>query len=132
MSPRLTLTAMFGLSLIGLGQSRDGESTSKSFDAPAFYDGGGAFLNEQKLVLLPAGAKPVTMPLPFGLTYIALSPDGKALYSQRFFDPTGPNSGLYKIEFGPTRASRVAGSEVSPRPMALGRRRPKSSFRRAT
>ncbi len=60
---------------------------------------------------LPTGAEALTIPLPFGLARIALSPDGKALYAQRFFDPTGPNSGLYKIEFGPTRASRVAGSE---------------------
>jgi len=111
MSQKLTLTAMFGLSLFAIAQSRDGERASISSYAPAFYDTGGAFRNEQKLVLLPAGVKPVTVSLPFGLTYITLSPDGKALYSQRFFDPTGPNSGLYKIEFGPTRASRVAGSE---------------------
>ena len=102
---------MFGLSLLGLAQSRDGESASTSSSALAFYDPGGAFRNEQKLVVFPAGAQPLTIPLPFGLGYSSPSPDGKALYAQRFFDPTGTNSGLYRLEFGPTRASRVAGSE---------------------
>lgn len=109
---KLTLAGVFGLSLIGLAQSRDGEPAPISFYAPAFYDDpGGAFRNKPRLVVLPTGAEALTIPLPFGLAGIALSPDGKALYAQRFFDPIGPNSGLYKIEFGPTRASPVAGSE---------------------
>lgn len=109
----MTLAATFGLSLLGLAQSRDGESASTSMSslAPAFYDPGGAFRNDQKLVVFPVAAPALTIPLPFGLGYSAPSPDGRALYGERFFDPTGPNSGLYKIEFGPTRASRVAGSE---------------------
>ena len=108
---KLTLIGTFGLSLLGVSQSRDGDSASTSSSALAFYDPGGPLKNEQKLVVFPAGAQALTIPLPFGLGNMAASPDGKALYAQRFFDPTGPNSGLYKIEFGPTRASRVAGSE---------------------
>ncbi len=102
---------MFGLSLLGVAQSRDGEPAPASSFAPTFYDPGRAFKNEQKLVVFPFGAEPLTIPLPFELGYSSLSPDGKALYGQRFFDPTGPNSGLYKIEFGPTRSTSVAGSK---------------------
>lgn len=109
----MTLAATFGLSLLGLAQSRDGASATPStyFSGPAFIDHGPAFKSEQRLVVFPAGAPVLTIPLPFGLGYSRPSPDGRALYAQRFFDPTGPNSGLYKIEFGPTRASPVAGSE---------------------
>jgi WD40 repeat protein len=95
---------MFGLSLLGLAQSRDGES-----HAPAFYDE--ALGNMQKLVVLPAGSQPFTIPLPFKLGNMAISGDGKALYAARLFDPKKSNIGLYKIEFGPTRASPVVGSE---------------------
>jgi len=110
MYQQLTL-GMVGLSLLGFAQAPGREFTPKSSFAPAFYDPGGAFKNEQELVVFPPGAEVLTIPLPFGLGYSAPSPDGKALYAQRFFDPTGPNSGLYKIEFGPTRVSRVAGTE---------------------
>lgn len=112
MRQELILAGIFGLSFVGLAQSPGGKSTPIPTYAPAFYDDpGGTFRNEQRLVVLPFGAEAFHIPLPFGLGGIAMSPDGKALYAQRFFDPTGPNSGLYKIEFGPTRASRIAGSE---------------------
>src|SRR5579862_4043011 len=96
-SDTFILAGIVGLSLMGLAQSRDGKPASISSYAPAFYDPGGAFKNEQELVVFPPGAEALTIPLPFGLGYSAPSPDGKALYAQRFFDPTGPNSGLYKI-----------------------------------
>jgi hypothetical protein len=108
---KLTLAGVFGLSLIGLAQSRDGEPATISSYAPAFYDPGEAFGNMQKLVVLPTGKEALTIPLPFGLGYMAASPDGKALYAAKFHDPTGSNTGLYKIDFSPTRASRVLGSE---------------------
>jgi WD40 repeat protein len=110
-SPKVTLAGIFGLSLLGLAQSSNGERPSISSYALSFYDPGKAFGNMQELVVLPAGARPISVPLPFGLGYMAPSPDGKALYAARFFDPARSNIGLYKIEFGPTRATPVAGSE---------------------
>ena len=109
----MTLAATFGLSLLGLAQPRDAESptTSAPSLAPALYYPGGAFQNEQKLIVFPASAQAFDIPLPFGLGYSAPSPDGNALYAVKLFDPTGSNTGFYKIEFGPTRAVRVAGSE---------------------
>ena len=112
MSQKLTLTAMFGLSLFAIAQSRDSELASGSSYALALYDPGEAFGVMQELVVLPTGMEALTIPLPFGLGYMAPSPDGKALYAAKFHDSTGsPNTGLYKIEFGPARASRVLGSE---------------------
>jgi hypothetical protein len=111
MRRKFTIAGMFGLSLSGLAQPRDGEPAPASSFGLTFYDAGRALKNEQKLVVFPPGTEPLTIPLPFGLGYSSISPDGNALYGQRFFDPTGPNSGLYKIEFGPTRSSPVAGSK---------------------
>jgi WD40 repeat protein len=64
-----------------------------------------------KLHVFPVDGPSFTLVLPFQLGKVAASPDGKFLYGQRFFDPTGANTGLYKIEFGPTRATRLAGSD---------------------
>jgi hypothetical protein len=61
----------------------------------------------QKLVVFPIGAQAFNIPFPFGLGYIAYSPDGIILSKVR---RDGPNTGLYKIEFEPTRASLVPGS----------------------
>ena len=104
---------MFGLSLLGLAQSRDGEPAPVSSFAPAFLElGEKAFGDDEKLIVLPTGAEAITIPLPFRTGYVAPSPDGRALYAVRFFDPPQSRSkaGLYKIEFGPARASPVAGS----------------------
>ena len=79
--------------------------------APAFYDPGPGRGDEPKLHVFPVDAQPFTIPLPFQLGKFAVTPDGMALYGQRFFDPKGHNTGLYKIEFGPTRATRLTGSE---------------------
>lgn len=108
---KLTLAGMFGVSLLGLAQSPGEVPGNVSPSALAFYNPGPAFKNEQTLAVFPPSGEASTVSLPFGLGNMAASPDGEALYAQRFFDPTGPNSGLYKIEFGPTRASRVIGSE---------------------
>jgi len=111
MRQRMMLAGTIGLSLVVLAQQRESEPSPMSSYAPAMYEPGPDFRGAGKLVVFPTGAEPLTIPLPFGLGYSRISPDGKALYGQRFFDPTGPNSGLYKIEFGPTRSSPVAGSK---------------------
>jgi hypothetical protein len=112
MRQKLTLAAMVGLSLVGLAQLRDGEPASTPSYAPAFLElGDKAFGDDENLVVFPASAEALTIPLPFRIGYVAPSPDGRALYAARFFDPKRSKAGLYKIEFGPTRASPVAGSE---------------------
>ena len=80
--------------------------------APAFYDPGSVRDDPPKLHVFPVDAPSFTLALPFQLGKVAVNPDGKVLYAQRFFDPTGPNTGLYKIELGPTLATRVAGSKA--------------------
>jgi WD40 repeat protein len=79
--------------------------------APAFYDPGPGRGDAPKLHVFPVDGPKFTLALPFQVGNVAVSPDGESLYVQRFFDPTGPNTGLYKIEFGPTRATRLAGSK---------------------
>jgi len=104
---------MLGLALLGLAQSGDGEPASISSFAPALLEPGEkAFGDDEKLIVLPTGAEALTIPLPFRTGYIAPSPDGRALYVVRFIDSPQSRSkaGLYKIEFGPTRATPVAGS----------------------
>jgi len=81
------------------------------FFAPAFYDPGSVRDDSPKLQVFPLGSEPFTVALPFQLGKPAASPDGTVLYAPRFFDPSGPNTGLYKIEFGPLRATRLHGSE---------------------
>lgn len=79
--------------------------------APAFYDPGGPRrADAPSLHVFPADGPPFTLALPFQLGKVAVSPDGKVLYGARFFDPSGPNTGLYRIELGPIRATRLAGS----------------------
>ncbi len=80
--------------------------------APAFYDPGGPRRTDAPyLHVFPVNGPSFTLALPFQLGRFAASPDGKSLYGQRFFDPSGPNTGLYKIEFSPPRATRLAGSK---------------------
>ena len=79
--------------------------------APAFYDPGPGRANDPKLHVFPVDAQSFTIRLPFQLGNFAVTTDGTTLYGQRFFDPQGHNTRLYKIEFGPMRATRVMGSE---------------------
>jgi len=81
--------------------------------APAFYDPGGppGAREAPNLRVFPVGGLSFTLAVPFQLGNIAASPDGTVLYGSRFYDPSGPNTGLYKIEFDPTRATRLNGSE---------------------
>ena len=80
--------------------------------APAFCDTGGPRRTDApKLHVFPLDGPSFTLALPFQLGKVAASPDGKVLYGQRSFDPSGSNTGLYKIEFGPTRVTGLAGSK---------------------
>jgi hypothetical protein len=79
--------------------------------APAFYDAGSVGREPPKLHVFPVAGQLFTIRLPFQIGRLAASPDGKVLYGSRFFDPSEPNTGLYKVEFGPTRAAKVPGSE---------------------
>ena len=89
--------------------SLSGEDTGVS--APAFYDPGPVRGDAPKLYVFPLKGESFSVPLPFQLGAFAASPDGTVLYGARFFDPSGRNTGLYKIEFGPARATKIAGSE---------------------
>src|ERR1700693_5420247 len=71
--------------------------------APAFYDPGPGRGDAPKLHVFPLDGQLFTVSLPFQLGKVAVSPDGTILYGSRFFDPAGRNTGLYKVEFGPTR-----------------------------
>lgn len=82
-----------------------------STSAPAFYDPGPVRGSAPKLHVFPLEGQAFTLALPFQLGTFAVSPDGTALYAPRFFNPSGYNTGLYKIEFGPTRAKALSGSE---------------------
>lgn len=104
----LFLAGMLPVALICAVPPLGGESTAY---APAFYDPGPARGNTPKLFVFPVDGQSFTVSLPFQLGKFAVSPDGTVLYGPRFFDPRGRNTGLYKIEFGPMRTSRVAGSE---------------------
>jgi WD40 repeat protein len=110
MRQQLILAAMVGLSLIGIAQPQEGETSLISSYAPAVYDPGPGLRGMERLVVFPAGGEALDIPLPFGLSSIAYSPDGKALYAPRSFDPGGENTGLYRIEFDPVRASLIASS----------------------
>jgi hypothetical protein len=72
--------------------------------APALYDPGPSRGDAPKLHVFPLDGQSFTLPLPFQIGTFAVNRDGIALYAPRFFDPSGPNTGLYRIEFGPTRA----------------------------
>src|ERR1700733_1152116 len=76
--------------------------------APAFYDPGKGLNGSTSLHVFPLDAPKFVLPLPFKPGAFAVTPDGSALYATQLFGPLG----LYKIEFGPTREARVAGSEV--------------------
>jgi hypothetical protein len=70
--------------------------------AAAFYDWASGGL-PPKLHVFPLDGRSFTVQLPFQLGLFAVSPDGAAIYAQR----TGPKPSLYKIEFGPTRVTKL-------------------------
>ena len=79
--------------------------------APAFYDPGPGRGDVPELHVFPLDGQEFTVRLPFQVGTFAVNQDGSALYAPRFFDPSGRNTGLYRIEFGPARATRLPGSE---------------------
>jgi WD40 repeat protein len=83
--------------------------------APAFYDTGPftpGLEGPSSLHVFPLDAPRFILPLPFQLGAFAATPDGDALYATRSSWVQGwREQGLYKIEFGPTRTVKVAGSD---------------------
>jgi hypothetical protein len=71
--------------------------------APAFYDSGSVGHEPPKLHVFPLDGQSFTIRLPFQIGKLVASPDGEVLYGSRFLDRSEPNTGLYKIEFGPVR-----------------------------
>jgi len=109
----LGFIGMFGLTLFGLAQVRNSQTSAISSYGPAFLERGqNTFGDEEKLVILSTDPTARTTQLPFRTAEATPSLDGSALYAARFFDPPQSRSkmGLYRIEFGPARANPVEGS----------------------
>jgi len=63
----------------------------------------------QSLEVFPFASKAFDTPLPFAIGPFAYSPDGRALYAKVLRFGT---CGLFRIEFSPTRATPIPGSET--------------------
>jgi WD40 repeat protein len=87
------------------------QSVSRSYRPAMYMSVAGV---SQELEIFPFDAKMFNIPLPFPLGAFTYGPDGKALYATALsLDPVNhfiPS--LFKIEFNPTRAISIPGSEV--------------------
>jgi hypothetical protein len=98
--PLLATLVSFGL----LSQQRD-DQTAKYYAAYCRINGA---VENQELVVFPLHGRAVSIPLPFYLGRIVFSQDGRAIYGQ---DNPPKRRGLVRIDFSPTRVTRVIGSE---------------------